>query len=46
MNNNTNYNKYNHIQHILFLYNNAKINGSISLKNKYYKQLILLKNSS
>lgn len=45
MNNNTNYN-HNHIQRILFLYNNAKNNGSISLKNKYYKQLILLKNSS
>lgn len=43
MNNN---NKHYHINRILLLYNNAKANGSVALKNKYYKQLILLKKSS
>ena len=43
MNNNNN---HYHINRILLLYNNAKTNGSVSLKNKYYKQLILLKKSS
>ena len=42
---NTN-NNTNTIHRILLLYNNAKANGSVSLKNKYYKQLILLKKSS
>ena len=42
---NTN-NNTNTIHRILLLYNNAKTNGSVSLKNKYYKQLILLKKSS
>jgi hypothetical protein len=45
MNNNKN-NKDKQIQQILILYNNAKTNGSIIQKNKYYKQLLLLHKSS